>query len=729
MYRTTLTALTGAALAMFAVAASADAAALQAPTLAGRYALDRSLILPTPTLTDASPIIAAGGIREGGLSALEVVPGTGNRRFVTITDRGPNGQPTAATDGRTFPSPGFAPTIMELSADADGRLSVLRRTQIRVPGSDPVRGSGTDLIAGDRSLITGLRNVVTAKVDDRIWLMQGDTQLSEYLPTDPYGLDTEGIAVDPRDGSYWVSDEYRPSIARLSPSGVMAQRIVPVDAGDQDTDPTSATKPLSDYYDGADQPALQELLPKEWNARKLNRGLEGLTISADGRTLYGILQNPLDTRNADYTALGYGTRCDGVSGAASQSQNFYRGDRVVRFDITDPQQPVLTGEFIYQLKHVSSTDSSLQGKQRVSDLTWVGDDRLLVDEHDDDADGHANRALYELDLADATNLTDAYPTYASRQEPVTIGGVTQPAGCFIDQGQDAELAALPTPITPGAKSLYLDLSPAGVDFAFNKVEGVAKLDGIDGVAIINDNDFGFEQDNTTNLISPAADPASELRIYATAPSRVTPPSISGTAQAGHTLTCDPGTTSGSGTVSNAYTWLRGTTEIAGADTSRLTLSAEEIGSPITCRVTATHTAGAVVAAAPAQESAATVAVAGVDAGPAGPAGESGATGAKGENGPTGAKGETGATGAKGADGIVRLPKVSCKLKRRVIRCTVKAPDAASRVVVKSAAGRTLARRSVANGTVITLQVARTPTLRIVALRGATAVAITTLRVR
>ncbi len=201
----------GSSAAALTLTASAHAAPLPAPTEAGRFALDRSLVLPSPTLTATSPIIGvSGGIREGGISALQVVPGTGNRRFIAITDRGPNGQPNAATGGRTFPSPSFAPTIMELQADADGRLSVVRRLQIRVPGADPLRGSGSGLIPGDTQLITGFRNVVTSGIDDRTWLMTGDTTLAEYLPTDPYGMDTEGVAVDPRDGSYWVSDEYPP---------------------------------------------------------------------------------------------------------------------------------------------------------------------------------------------------------------------------------------------------------------------------------------------------------------------------------------------------------------------------------------------------------------------------------------------------------------------------------------------------------------------------------------
>lgn len=740
MYRSTLAV---AAIAAATAAGSAHAAALPTPTEAGRFTLDRSLVLPTPTLTGASPIIGSGGIREGGLSALQVVPGTGNRRFVAITDRGPNGQPNGATGGRSFPAPTFAPTIMELQADADGRLSVLRRLQIRVPGSDPLRGAGAAQFAGDAQLITGLRNVVTPGIDDRTWLIPSDTALSEYLPNDPYGLDTEGVAVDPRDGSYWISDEYRPSIARLARDGVMRQRIVPAGAGDLDTDPTGATVPLSDAYDGPNEPSLQQLLPKEWNARKSNRGLEGLAISADGRTLYGMLQNPLDTRGSgEYVNLGYGSRCAGVTGAGSQSQSFYRGNRIAQFDITDPEHPVLTGEFLYQMKSVSTTDSSLQGKQRVSDITWIGDGKLLVDEHDDDAAGHANRALYDVDLSAATNLTTAaaYDTFAERQATTTIGAVTQPVGCFLDAGQDAELAALPTPVVPAAKSLYLDLSPAGVDFAFNKVEGIAPLEGVAGVAVLNDNDFGMDQDVTTNLISQAADPTSELRFYVTRPTAAAP-TITGTAKAGRTLTCAPGAVAGTGAVAHRYQWRRAGADIDGATSNRLTLSTEDVGAAITCRVSSTRTFGAVVAPAPAAESAPTATVANFDAGapgadgddgaqgPAGPKGDAGAAGPKGDAGAAGPVGPRGDVGPKGADGVARLPRVTCRLKARTITCSVKPPASASQVVVATAKGRTLARRTVRRGKPLTVTVPRARSLTITALDGATAVAATTLRVR
>ncbi len=740
-----------ALLASTTLAGAASAAPLASPTEAGRFALDRALVLPSPSLTGASPIIGlGGGIREGGLSALQVIPGTGNRRFVTITDRGPNGSPTAATGGRTFPSPTFSPTIMELEADDDGRLSVIRRLQIRVPGADPLRGNGAGQVPGDPQLITGFRNIVAPLIDDRIYRMSGDTTLAEQIETDPYGLDTEGIAVDPRDGSYWLSDEYRPSIARLTPEGVLRQRIVPADAGAYDTDQvTAGVQPLSDAYNGANEPSLQELLPHEFNARKLNRGMEGLAINADGTKLYGIMQNALDTRNnGEYLAAGYGTRCNGVTGATnggtpSASQNFYRGVRIVEFDISEPSSPVLTGEYMYRLQSITTANSTDQGKLRISDLAWSAG-KLYVAEHDDDAVGHGNRKVFEVDLAGATNLraATAYDTYAERQAPATVGANTQPLGCFLDGGTDAEIAALPTPVVPVTKSTYLDLSPAGVDFEFNKVEGITKLEGVEGIAVANDNDFALDQDLATNVISEAAPSASELRLYVSKPAAGIAPTITGTAKAGRTLTCEPGTITGTGAVGHAYAWLRGGAPIAGADGSRYTLSTEDVGAAVSCRVTSTRGYGAVVAAAAPRTTAPTAVVADFDAGStgaggakgdtgaAGPKGEAGSSGPAGATGPKGDAGATGPVGPAGKDGVAKLPRVTCKLKgSKTITCTVKPPAGATSVKV-SRGGKTLARAKASQGRTIKLTLPRGrsgSTLSFAALMDGKTVAASTVR--
>ena len=643
-----LSVLTITAAIAAAAASPSSAAPLSDPVEAGRYTFDRTQVLPTPALTPASPIVAAGGLREGGLSSLQVVPGTGNRRFLSVSDRGPNGQPAPASGGRTFPSPGFAPTIYELQADDDGRLSVLSRTQIRVPGPNPLRAALPGVFQGDPTTITGFRNLAALGLDDNMYLQTGDNTIGNpppanppgFLPTDPYGLDTEGLQRDPRDGSYWLSEEYRPSIVHLDRHGVMLERIVPIGSGAQDTDASASTVTLSSFYGGGGQPQLDELLPAEWKARRQNRGLESIALSPGGTRLYAMMQSPLDTRNNTdidpltagtqdlYKTFGYGDfngvtggRCDGVTPGSenttspvSNSTNLYRNVRVVELDISDPASPTVTGEWIYRTESQSTSDTTIQGRQRISDIAWLAPGRLVVDEHDDDAlaatGTSTGRKLFEIDLTAATNLiTDpAYDSFAERTTRIAgVGGksTVQPLGCYLDNGTAAELAALPAPVVAVAKSTYLDIgsAPAGVGFDLGKPEGVTMLEGVAGVAVANDNDFGFAQaDDLT--ISPAADPTEQLRFYATRPTGAAP-TVSGTAKAGRTLTCAPGAYGGTGTLVTTFTWLRGATPITGADDNRLTLTTEDVGSTISCRVAATRVSGPVRAPAATQTSAAT----------------------------------------------------------------------------------------------------------------------------
>lgn len=706
-FRTPLGVLAGA-IAACLVPVAATAAPLADPVEAGRFALDRSQVLSTPAL-DAGTVI-----REGGLSALQVAPGTGNRRLLSISDRGPTGQVTAAIGGRTFLSPASAPQIYDLQADDDGRLAVLGRTPLRVPGADPARASA--LIGGDAALITGLRNVVTPGLDDRAWFMTSDTSLEEFLPTDPYGLDPEGVTRDPRDGSYWVADEQRPSLVRFGADGVMRQRIVPRGAGALPTDDAGAT--LADAYGGAGQPRLQELLPEEYTGRRVNRGIEGLTMSADGTKLYGMMQNALDPVGRPAETYGGATCQDVPFGSA-------RNVRIVELDVTTPSAPVLTGEWLYRTDLVSA-DPAVQGRQRVSDIAWAGPHRLLVDEHDDDAPVKAHRHVYEVDLAGATNLQAAgsLQGYAARQAEASAQGVVQPhLGCFFDTGSAAELTELG--VTSAAKEPYLDLGVDGVDVPFDRIEGLALLEGQPGVAVVNDNGFGVRQNPGTNAITPAVAVDEEVRFYASRPGRLagSTTTVTGTPAAGRTLTCVAGQYDGTGALELHYRWLRGGQVVDGADAARYVLSAEDVTNAMACRVAAVRVAGAVRVPADPATSTPTAAVAEAPPGPPGakgdpgtqgppgPAGGPGAAGAnggmgpqgapgpRGDQGPPGAQGERGPTGPRGPAGPAGpLPRISCKLtftgrgtqrRPKGVACTVTVPSTATRIAAR-VGGRTLA---------------------------------------
>jgi hypothetical protein len=77
----------------------------------------------------------------------------------------------------------------------------------------------------------------------------------------------------------------------------------------------------------------------------------------------------------------------------------------------------------------------------------------------------------------------------------------------------------------------------------------------------------------------------------------TQPTLSGVAQAGRALTCEPGTWSGSPSL--AVAWLRDGTAIAGATATTYTLQTADAGKQLACQVTATNAAGSTVARTPA----------------------------------------------------------------------------------------------------------------------------------
>ena len=48
--------------------------------------------------------------------------------------------------------------------------------------------------------------------------------LGKVQPLDPLGGDFEGLVTDPKDGTFWMVDEYRPAIYHFDAKGVLMQR-------------------------------------------------------------------------------------------------------------------------------------------------------------------------------------------------------------------------------------------------------------------------------------------------------------------------------------------------------------------------------------------------------------------------------------------------------------------------------------------------------------------------
>jgi hypothetical protein len=362
-------------------------------------------------------------------SALFHMPGDPADEFYALTDRGPNidcsasekitGIPTAgACNGddkaKLFPRPDFVPSIVKVKLNEDGTFV----TTDWIPLKDA---------AG--KTITGLSNPLKAAKTEAAFDKDG-----KQLPFDPNGLDTEGL-VRLKDGTFWIGEEYGPSLVHVAADGKIIERLVPQGL---EGDLSGATYKVTG--------ALPAILMK----RQLNRGIEGLAIAPDESALYTIVQNPLANPDADAYKTASATR-------------------ILKLDLKSQQ---VVGEYVYTLDPAESFKNDKSDKQsdvRISELTAVGVDKLIVLERI-----AKTTKLHAIDLSAATNILG---TDWDKVE-------TSPS---LEQIAAADLAA--NGITPVTKKLWLDSST--YPELPEKVEGVAIVDGKQ-LVLINDDDFGIE---------------------------------------------------------------------------------------------------------------------------------------------------------------------------------------------------------------------------------------------
>ena len=245
-------------------------------------------------------------------------------------------------------------------------------------------------------------------------------------------LDPEGLRVG-ADGTFYISDEYGPYVMQFDRQGNLLRRIeVP--------SKFAIANPSSEPN--------AELLGNT-AGRQANRGMEGLAISPDGTTLFGIMQNALLQDHA----LNPGT-ADRIS----------LNTRILKINL-------LTGateEYVYVL------DATNRG-QGVSEILAINDHEFLVVERDNRSNlqvppqAPTRKKIYKIDLNGATDVS---------------GREGLPAG------------ALPADIQPVSKTLFIDL----LDPVFNLVPTIAeKIEGLawgpdleDGrhlLYVISDNDL------------------------------------------------------------------------------------------------------------------------------------------------------------------------------------------------------------------------------------------------
>lgn len=383
--------------------------------------------------------------------------------FYTITDRGPNiacGDSAnilgvdelcgaGNEDGKIFPVADFAPMIVKWKLSG-------------TPGNYSAEAIETiTLKKTDGTVVSGLTNDLVSTDTEGAFDLTGAS-----LDFDNNGLDPEAL-VKLSDGTFWISEEYGPSIVHVSATGEIIERVVPASVA---ADLSDAGYPVSG--------ALPDVLKK----RKLNRGIESIALSPDEDALYFAMQSPLANPDAD---------------AYKSSRHL----RVFKYALNaDGSLGAQAGEYVYELDYPQSfadTEgngdvSTKQNNVKVSEMLAIGDDDLVILERITNT-----TKLYRISLATgdnimSTDISDATVMAPESDESKTLEQVFDPSAL------DA------VPVTK--ELVFNSLTDMPSDSSLPaKVEGIALLDA-DHLLLINDNDFGIagEESIITILPTPAA---------------------------------------------------------------------------------------------------------------------------------------------------------------------------------------------------------------------------------
>ncbi|MGV6818593.1 MAG: choice-of-anchor I family protein [Thiotrichales bacterium] len=256
--------------------------------------------------------------------------GDDNKSFYTMTDRGVNikckdDEEIIGIDicdsGKIFPFPTFTPTIFKFSLSGDSAV-VKEVITIKDKDGNPISGVSNQL----------------SNFTEKAYDIDGNE-----MAYDPNGLDTEALAVL-KDGSFWISEEYAPSLVHADADGKIIERLVP--AG------------LESELSGANYTVKGDL-PAIIAKRHPNRGIESIAVSPDEQYLYFAIQSPLD--NPDY----------------GDTRNL----RMYKMAIADHSD---IKEYLYQIDLPDTYNKDNESKTRkqkdvkVSEMTALEDGTILV---------------------------------------------------------------------------------------------------------------------------------------------------------------------------------------------------------------------------------------------------------------------------------------------------------------------------------------------------------------
>jgi len=148
-------------------------------------------------------------------------PGDDSNTVYTIGDRGVNikckddvkvfGGDVCAK-GKIFPVINYSPSIFKLQKQHKTGWTVTEIIQLK---------------DADGKQISGLPNPFTSMATENAYDNKGNS-----IAFDANGLDTEAM-IRLSDGSFWISEEYAPSLVHVSAAGIILERLVPAGIEDE----------------------------------------------------------------------------------------------------------------------------------------------------------------------------------------------------------------------------------------------------------------------------------------------------------------------------------------------------------------------------------------------------------------------------------------------------------------------------------------------------------------